>query len=61
MDKDVVEINEEDTFAIEGGEDGVGHALQCVVGTDKPNDMRVNWNIPQLVQYAVVWQSNAGI
>ena len=31
VDKDVVEINEEDTFTDKAGKDGVCHALECVV------------------------------
>ena len=30
VDKDVIEINEEDTFVDKGGEDGFCHALECV-------------------------------
>ena len=29
VDKDVIKINEEDTFVDKGGEDGVCHALEC--------------------------------
>ena len=32
VDKDVIEINEDEAFTDKGGEDGVYHALECVVG-----------------------------
>ena len=32
VDKDVLEINEEDTFTDKVGKDGVCHALECVAG-----------------------------
>ena len=32
VDKDVVEISEEDTFTDKAGKDGVCHALECDVG-----------------------------
>ena len=57
MDKDFIEINEEDTFVDKGGENGVAMRWNVLPASDRPNDMGVNWNSPRRVQNAVLWAS----
>ena len=57
VDKDVVEINEQDAFTDKAEKDGVMR-WNVMSPSDRPNSMRVNWNIPRPVRNAVLRASD---